>query len=395
MAVEHHNRLVAQYNATTDTIQRPVYLPYDFYQGTVRHGWRVAGRMIVGLKSSPFSADVLDSDFVRIGTKYNDAIVEYRRDDPIDIDTSSERLLLELVSATNEVCDQASVALLSLPIADRSTLSDEENLALAWFLHPFGRDRDLAAKAGVLQWVVAVAEDVAIPQTALAPPRVRLPQTRPAVRELPATAESIMAAYGDYVCEVTSRVGQVTARGSGCLISDDGLVLTCAHVLRATEVEVRVRQGPLQGTYQAVPVFVNDAMDVAILRAMDLRSESWLPLRLGGPPRQGERIVAIGNPSLPDGSPIGEAVSEGIVSSPKSHYWGAPRLIADVTIASGSSGGPLVSLESGDVMGVVVAVVRPRMASEGVSSSGFFCIAAPSEELGQWLGLEQAPPGDR
>jgi ABC-type proline/glycine betaine transport system ATPase subunit len=100
--------------------------------------------------------------------------------------------------------------------------------------------------------------------------------------------------------------------------------------------------------------------------------------------------VALGNPALPDGTTVQNAVSEGIVSNPKTDYASSFRLVADIAIASGSSGGPIISKETGEIVGVVVAVAAPRLSRDGVSSSGYFCLAAPADMLHEWLGLEYA-----
>jgi hypothetical protein len=60
-------------------------------------------------------------------------------------------------------------------------------------------------------------------------------------------------------------------------------------------------------------------------------------------------------------------------------------LVADITIASGSSGGPLVSRRTGKIVGVVT-VVTPSV-SKDFATSGYWAVAAPSSELVKWLGV--------
>lgn len=130
-------------------------------------------------------------------------------------------------------------------------------------------------------------------------------------------------------------------------------------------------------------------MDVALVRAKGLRCARWIEVRLSSPVKKGEEIVAIGNPVLPDGSISIDAISRGIVSNPESEFYELPRLVADITVASGSSGGPIISLRDGKIVGVVTAVADAGLAYfvGGRSASGMVCLSAPSNRLQEWLGL--------
>jgi S1-C subfamily serine protease len=169
-------------------------------------------------------------------------------------------------------------------------------------------------------------------------------------------------------------------------VSGDGLVLTCAHGLQGSRLTIRFAEGEWSGTYPAEIIFVNEEFDTAVIRAKGLRTRRWFEIRLDAPPEKGEEIVAIGNPSLPGGSVSIEAMSVGIVSNPESQFYDLPRLVADVAIASGSSGGPLVALTDGKIVGVVVAVAQPEFGG-GRASSKSVSLAAPASRLGEWLGL--------
>jgi S1-C subfamily serine protease len=84
-------------------------------------------------------------------------------------------------------------------------------------------------------------------------------------------------------------------------------------------------------------------------------------------------------------------VSRGIVSSPSVERGKDRYLTADISIASGSSGGPLFSLKDGCLVGVVQAVATapgfPRNENQ-VAATGFLCLAAGAQSLREWLGLE-------
>lgn len=386
MALDYHNTLVVLYNATSSTISQPVYLPYNFFEGTIKQGWRVHGDIQVGKETTPFSAESIQRDFVRFGAKYNDVNSRYRRDDRIDIDTSADNLVHQLVSISTQVTDRMSTPLLAISVADQEDLSEQESRLLSWLMHPFGPDSKLAERVGLPKWAVQIGGRVVLPRRHFRPPEQTIERFRRREPRPELTAEVLAAQHGPHVCEVISGSRTLLVQGSGALISSDGLILTCAHVLRGEMVKIRFNTGAQQGEYKGVPVFVNEASDVALVRAEGLRSTTWLNVRLGASPKPGERIVALGNPSLPDGSAVEGAISEGIISSTESSYWGQPRIVADVTVASGSSGGPLVSMETGEVVGVTVAVAKAGMEKDR-SASGFFSLAAPSRHLQEWLGL--------
>jgi hypothetical protein len=128
---------------------------------------------------------------------------------------------------------------------------------------------------------------------------------------------------------------------------------------------------------------------VAILKAQGLKTDRWIEVRFGTTPEKGEEIIAIGNPSLPGGATSTEAISRGIVSNPRSEFYGIPCLIADITVASGSSGGPIISLVDGKIIGVVRAVADAGLSKEPGqrSASGTVCLAVPSTLLSKWLGI--------
>jgi S1-C subfamily serine protease len=91
-------------------------------------------------------------------------------------------------------------------------------------------------------------------------------------------------------------------------------------------------------------------------------------------------------------------VSAGVVSNPELEQRGSKYLAADISVASGSSGGPLFSLKDGALIGVVQLVATAPGFSErgrGVDATGFLALAAPSQKLGEWLGLQIEPRSEQ
>lgn len=139
---------------------------------------------------------------------------------------------------------------------------------------------------------------------------------------------------------------QTRSLGSGFLISEDGYLLTNAHVVRdASEVTVKLTD---RREFTARVVGVDMRSDVALLKI----DASGLPaVRIGNPEqtRVGEWVLAIGSPFGFENS-----VTAGIISAkgralPDESY--VPFLQTDVPINPGNSGGPLFNLD-GEVIGI-------------------------------------------
>lgn len=140
--------------------------------------------------------------------------------------------------------------------------------------------------------------------------------------------------------------GDNRSLGSGFIISDDGFILTNAHVIEdAEEIFVRLVD---KREYRARVIGTDRRSDIAVIRI----DASGLPVVAMGRPdalKVGEWVVAIG-------SPFGfeHSVTAGIVSAkgrslPDENF--VPFIQTDVAINPGNSGGPLFNLK-GEVVGV-------------------------------------------
>jgi serine protease Do len=134
--------------------------------------------------------------------------------------------------------------------------------------------------------------------------------------------------------------------GSGFLISTDGYILTCAHVVEnATEILVRLSD---RREFVAKTVGSDKRSDVALLKI----EASGLPnVKIGDPTRVrvGEWVLAIGSPFGFEASATAGIVSAKGRSLPRENY--VPFIQTDVAINPGNSGGPLFNLQ-GEVIGV-------------------------------------------
>ena len=134
------------------------------------------------------------------------------------------------------------------------------------------------------------------------------------------------------------------AQGTGFIISDDGYVVTNAHVLSgATSVEAITSD---QETKTIKFIGYNKNMDIALLK-MD-GSFPYLELDDSNNVKVGEKVIAIGNPLG-----LSFSVSEGIVSAVhREGNNGLPAYIqTDASLNPGNSGGPLINTD-GTVIGI-------------------------------------------
>jgi serine protease Do len=134
--------------------------------------------------------------------------------------------------------------------------------------------------------------------------------------------------------------------GSGFIVSSDGYILTCAHVVEnATEIMVRLTD---RREYTAKVIGADRRSDVALLKI----DATGLPqARIGNPEkvRVGEWVLAIGSPFGFESSATAGIVSAKGRSLPRENY--VPFIQTDVAINPGNSGGPLFNLQ-GEVIGI-------------------------------------------
>lgn len=149
--------------------------------------------------------------------------------------------------------------------------------------------------------------------------------------------------------------------GSGFIVSEDGYVITCNHVVADSEADYTIIVDP-EHKYRAKILAKDPLVDIAILK-IEEKNLPYLELGDSNKIELGETVVAIGNP-------LGEfedTLSAGIVSGLSrkiTAYGGLPLkatslrglIQTDAAINPGNSGGPLVNME-GKAIGVNTAMV--------------------------------------
>lgn len=176
--------------------------------------------------------------------------------------------------------------------------------------------------------------------------------------------------------------GRPQSNGSGWVYSDDGHIVTNAHVVLGSE---RIRVQFFDGRVRtAVKLGEDPSTDIAVLKVQ--RTGDWLvPMRRspGRPVSQGDTVFAFG-------SPFGFkfSMSEGIVSGLGRHARttltgriGFTNYIqTDAAVNPGNSGGPLVNVR-GEVVGMNTAIIsrdellnQENRSDTGVSGGVSFAI---------------------
>ncbi len=161
--------------------------------------------------------------------------------------------------------------------------------------------------------------------------------------------------------------------GSGILLSEDGFIVTNAHVVQgARRIQVRLsvaRRNGRTATFEPEVkllegklIGMDREMDVAVVK-IDRTGLTHLPLGNSDAVRQGELVMAFGNPRGLEGS-----VSMGIVSSTAREIHPDDFLAyiqTDAPINPGNSGGPLIDSQ-GRVVGINTFILSQSGGSEGL-----------------------------
>jgi serine protease Do len=162
----------------------------------------------------------------------------------------------------------------------------------------------------------------------------------------------------------------VEARGSGFIISADGIIVTNNHVVKgAKTLSVTLDDGTV---LPAKVVGTDPRTDIAVLKVSADHPLPFIQLGNSRDVKPGEWVVAMGNPFG-----LSSTVTAGIVSAVSRDIGEGPYdqfIQVDAPINQGNSGGPLFT-QDGKVIGMNTAILSPTGGSVGI---GF---AIPSDEI--------------
>jgi serine protease Do len=210
--------------------------------------------------------------------------------------------------------------------------------------------------------------------------RLELLQASDALRDLsesisPSVVQIIRTGYGltDPEQQDALRVfGRERSTGSGVIVSNDGFIITNAHVVegsRSIRVKLNGKRVGRSSVFDAKIVGSDRSLDLALLK---IEAAGLKPLPFGNSVdvKQGQFVLAVGSPLGMENS-----ISLGIVSSSSRQLSeDDPRIFiqTDAPINPGNSGGPLVDVQ-GRLVGINTFIVSQSGGGEGVG------LAIPSD----------------
>ncbi len=153
----------------------------------------------------------------------------------------------------------------------------------------------------------------------------------------------------------------VRGQGSGFVLSEDGIVLTNAHVVDgADEVMVKLID---KREFKAKVLGLDKTSDIAVLK-IDASNLPTLTIGSAANTRVGEWVLAIGSPFGFENSASAGIVSAKSRSLPDDNY--VSFIQTDVAVNPGNSGGPLFNM-AGEVIGINSQIYSRTGGYQGVS----------------------------
>lgn len=153
--------------------------------------------------------------------------------------------------------------------------------------------------------------------------------------------------------------------GSGVLISDDGKVLTAAHVIQASDfIEVEFLDGT-KVSADVISSFV--AADIALLQLNTL-PENLTPVSLGDSDdvSEGAQVFVIGAPyGLSHTLTVGHISARHAPDTLMNNMQFGEFLQTDAAINKGNSGGPMFNMD-GEIIGIVSQIISKSGGNEGL-----------------------------
>lgn len=164
--------------------------------------------------------------------------------------------------------------------------------------------------------------------------------------------------FGEFLDNSPERV-EALSSGSGVVVHPNGLVLTCAHVVKnATSVSLHLNGG---SEFDTEIIKIHEQQDLALLKIKNPPKK--LPyLKLGDSEkvRIGDSVIAIGN-----SFGLGQTITHGIISAIRRVVQGQILDQTDAAVNPGNSGGALINME-GELLGLPNAIFSKSGASQGV-----------------------------
>jgi S1-C subfamily serine protease len=231
--------------------------------------------------------------------------------------------------------------------------------------------RALASTAAVMAGIGGAGALGAFTPTTASAPAVARP-----VSQHQLSADAIAKQSDSAIVDITTRLTNGEAAGTGIVLTSNGEILTNYHVIQgASSISVRISNS--SESYAAKVIGTDPADDVALIKARGAKGLATLHTGDSSKLNVGDRVVAIGNALARPGPPT---VTEGEVTAlhrsitVHNDFGDSDNLSnlleIDAQLEPGNSGGPLFNA-AGKVVGVNAAVEAPRRFSTSSTSNGY------------------------
>ncbi len=166
--------------------------------------------------------------------------------------------------------------------------------------------------------------------------------------------------------------------GSGVILTKDGYIVTCAHVIDAADkITVRLKDGT---ELEASLIGADTQTDIAVIKVKPKNDLPFVAFGSSDALVVGQPVVAIGNPL---GS-LGGTVTTGIISAKDREIEIEGQLYnllqTNAAINSGNSGGGLF-----DMNGNLIGIVNAKSGGDSIEGLGFAIPSAKAEEIATQL----------
>lgn len=144
---------------------------------------------------------------------------------------------------------------------------------------------------------------------------------------------------------IVTIIADDTPRGSGFLVSQDGYIVTNAHVMHQRTAKASFSDG---SSTEVTLVSLDPDMDFALLKAADVRTYPYLKLGDSASCAEGDTVIAAGTPLS-----FQTTFTRGIISAVRRLFpaYRSTFIQTDAALSPGNSGGPLINMK-GDVIGI-------------------------------------------
>ncbi len=164
------------------------------------------------------------------------------------------------------------------------------------------------------------------------------------------TIQQVYAAVNPATVLVVSEVGDKASIGTGVILTEDGYIVTNAHVIAGGKSAFVALSD--NSTYEVELVGFSSTEDLALLKAVGASGLPTVPLGDSEDCQVGDTVYAIGNPL---GVELRGTLTEGIISAVDRQVTTEGRVLTLIqttaALNNGNSGGPLIN-EYGQVIGI-------------------------------------------